>query len=251
MKRDPLNDYLNVVSNILTQITNTQRENLLKAANILATCTRSDGIIHTFGVGHSHLVAEDVFWRGATLANIHAILEPSLTGHQEITKSEYLEKLEGIGRIIVDYHRIAPPDVLVVISNSGNNAVPIEVAKACQERDVNVIAITSMQYSDYLRSLHSSGKKLKDYSTVAIDNCCPIGDAALTFEGLPMGVGALSTIAGSFIMHSLVVQTVKNLLDGGFTPDVYFNGSLMANKQEVDEYNQSVIEKYLTRIKNL
>jgi len=79
------------------------------------------------------LVAEDVFWRGATLANIHAILEPSLTGHQEITKSEYLEKVEGIGRIVVDYHRIAPPDVVVVISNSGNNAVPIDVARECQK----------------------------------------------------------------------------------------------------------------------
>jgi len=66
-----------------------------------------------------------------------------------------------------------------------------------------------------------------------------------------MGVGALSTIAGSFIMHSLVVQTVGLLLDEGFTPDIYFNGSLMANKEEVDQYNQSLIEKYLTKIRNL
>jgi len=146
MKRTPLDDYFSTATNILTQINSTQRENLLKASDILATCTKNEGIIHTFGVGHSHLVAEDVFWRGATLANIHAILEPSLTGHQEITKSEYLEKVEGIGKIIVDYHRIASPDVVVVISNSGNNAVPIDVARECQERAVKVIAITSISY---------------------------------------------------------------------------------------------------------
>jgi len=70
MERDPLNDYLNVVSNILTQISSTQRENLLKASDILATCTRNDGIIHTFGVGHSHLVAEDVF--GGSNAGKHS-----------------------------------------------------------------------------------------------------------------------------------------------------------------------------------
>jgi len=251
MKRTPLDDYFSTATNILTQINSTQRENLLKASDILATCTKNEGIIHTFGVGHSHLVAEDVFWRGATLANIHAILEPSLTGHQEITKSEYLEKVEGIGKIIVDYHRIASPDVVVVISNSGNNAVPIDVARECQERAVKVIAITSISYSGFLKPLHSSGKKLNDYADVTIDNCCPVGDAALNFEGLPMGVGALSTIAGSFIMHSLVVQTVGLLLDEGFTLTFTLNGSLMANKEEVDQYNQSLIEKYLTKIRNL
>jgi len=119
------------------------------------------------------------------------------------------------------------------------------------ERAVKVIAITSISYSGFLKPLHSSGKKLNDYADVTIDNCCPVGDAALNFEGLPMGVGALSTIAGSFIMHSLVVQTVRLLLDEGFTPDIYFNGSLMANKEEVDQYNQSLIEKYLTKIRNL
>jgi len=86
MKRTPLDDYFSTATNILTQINSTQRENLLKASDILATCTKSEGIIHTFGGGHTHLVAEDVFWRRATLANIHSILEPSLTGHQEITK---------------------------------------------------------------------------------------------------------------------------------------------------------------------
>lgn len=251
MEKSPLDSYHESVIQILNNISTEQRQSLLEASNILTETTLKGSIIHTFGTGHSHLVAEDVFWRGSTLANIHAILEPSLTGHEEITKAEYMEKIEGMGKVIVDYHRITSPDALIVISNSGNNAVPIDVAMECHKRGVKVIAITSFAYSDYLKTLHSSGKKLKDIADVSIDNCCPVGDSVVHFEGMDMSVGAVSTIAGCFIMHSLVAQTVKNLLDKGVKPDVYYNGSLMANREQVDVYNQQLIEKYMGRIRNL
>ncbi len=246
-----MQEYFLSVTDILHRIQSTQRERMQEAAHLMADCTKNGGIIHAFGTGHSHLVAEDIFWRGSTLSNVHAILEPGMTGHAEITKSEYMEKLEGAGKLIVEYHRLSPPDVLIVISNSGNNIVPIDVAAAASERGVKVIAITSFDYATHLKSLHTSGKKLGDIADVAIDNCCPVGDAAVTFEDLPMKVGAVSTIAGSFIAHSLVVQTVEDLLKQGIKPDVYFNGSLMANSGEVEEYNQQITEKYFSRIRNL
>jgi uncharacterized phosphosugar-binding protein len=243
--------YFDVVMEILNQIKLTQSENLKAAANLMASCTSKGGIIHTFGTGHSHLVGEDVFWRGSTLANIHAILEPSMTGHIEITKSEYMEKLEGAGKIIVDYHRLKPPDMIIIISNSGNNIVPIDVAIESSKRKIKVVAITSLDYANHLKALHPSHKKLKDVADVIIDNCCPVGDAALTFEGLPMKVGAVSTVAGTFIIHSLVAQAVENLLKKGIKPDVYFNGSLMANSKNVEKYNQKIIDKYYLQIRNL
>ena len=243
--------YFSSIIEILNRIESTQSENIQKAADLMADCTKNGGIIHTFGTGHSHLVAEDVFWRGSTLSNIHAILEPSMTGHAEITKSEYMEKLEGAGKLIVEYHRLSPPDILIVISNSGNNIVPIDVAMEASKRGVKVISITSFDYAAHLKTLHTSGKKPKDVADVAIDNCCPIGDAAVSFEDLPMKVGAVSTVAGSFIAHSLIVQAVENLLKQGIKPDVYFNGSFMANSKEVEEYNQKITDKYFSRIRNL
>lgn len=243
--------YFSSTIEILNRIESTQSENIKKAATLMADCTKNGGIIHAFGVGHSHLVVEDVFWRGATLANIHAILEPGMTGHSEITKSEYMEKLEGAGKIIVDYHRLNPPDVIIVISNSGNNIVPIDVAFEASKRGVKVISITSLDYTNQLKPLHPSGKKLKDVADVVIDNCCPIGDAVLSFEDLPMKVGAVSTTAGIFIIHSLVVQTVEYLLMQGVKPDVYFNGSLMANFNEVEEHNKKIVDKYYLKIRNL
>jgi len=138
-----------------------------------------------------------------------------------------------------------------VISNSGNNIVPIDVAIEASKRGVKVISITSFDYTNHLKTLHPLGQKLKDVADVAIDNCCPIGDAVLSLEDLPTKVGAVSTIAGSFIAHSLVVQTVENLLKQGVKPDVYFEGSETANSKEVEEHNQKIIDKYFSRIRNL
>ncbi len=239
------------INQIVEEIHKTQEDNILRASAIITETIEKKGIIHTFGVGHSHIVAEDVFWRAGTLANVHAILEPSMTGHTEITKSGDMEKIEGTGPIILDYHRVSPGDVLIVISNSGNNAAPIDVAREGQKRGISVIAITSVEYSNFLNPLHSSGKKLKDFADVVIDNCCPIGDAVIKFEDFETKVGATSTIAGSYILNALLVQAVEEALEKGVTPDVYFNGSLSANSSQVKEHNQNLIDKYFSRIRNL
>jgi len=243
--------YFAEMTQVVEEIQKTQEKAILEASSLITRTIEQEGIIHTFGVGHSHIVAEDVFWRAGTLANVHAILEPSMTGHSEITKSAGMEKIEGTGEIILDYHRVAPEDILIVISNSGNNGAPIDVAREARKRGIKVIAITSVRYSDYLKPLHSSGKKLKDHADIIIDNCCPIGDAAVNFEDLDAGVGATSTIAGSYILNALLVQAVEDILKKGKVPDVYFNGSLAANSVKVKEHNQALIDKYYSRIRNL
>ena len=248
--------YFSSIMEILNRIESTQSENIRKAADLLADCTKNNGIIHAFGTGHSHLVCEDIFSRGSTLANIHAIMEPGMDGHFETAKSGRMENLEGAGKIIVDYQRLAPPDVIIVISNSGNNIVPIDVAIEASKRGIKVIAITSFDYTNSLKTAHASGQKLRDVADVVIDNCCPIGDGALSFEDLPMKVGAVSGVAGTFIVQSLVVQTVENLLRQGVIPDLYINGNLKANSKEASEHNllehnRKIVDKYWSRIRNL
>jgi uncharacterized phosphosugar-binding protein len=245
------NDYYEGVTGILAKVKETQMENITKAARLISESTIKNGIIHTFGAGHSHLVAEDVFWRGATLANLHAILEPSITGHQEISKSEFLEKIENLGSIIFNYHKIANPDVVVVISNSGNNAVAIDFAIEAERNNVKVISISSFEYSNYLKPLHSSKKKLKDFSDVAIDNCCPIGDAILEYKNFHFKFGAVSTLIGIFILHYILAIATQNLISEGFEPDVYINGSLYVNSREAEEHNKKLTDKYFNIIRNL
>ena len=236
---------------IVQRIRDSQKDNIMRASELMADCTAQGGIIRTFGCGHSHLIAEDIFWRAATLANVQAIVECAVSGQVEITKSSKLESMEGYGQILFAYHRIAKPDVVMCISNSGNNAVTIDFARAAKQAGVPVIAITNVRYSDYLKKEHSEGINLKDVADVVIDNCSEIGDACVDIDNFDMKVGASSTIPGVFIQTSLVVQTVELLVERGIKPDVYYNGHLASNSEDVRIHNDDLVDKYYYKIRNL
>jgi uncharacterized phosphosugar-binding protein len=240
-------EYFTAVLEMVDEILQTQSQEIERAANIVSQTIAQHGLIHTVGVGHSHCLAEDVFWRAGTLVQIHAILEPSMIGTTEIVKSAYMEKLEGTGSILCDYHRIKPPDALIAISNSGNNAMPIDVAIEAGKRGVKVIAVCSVKYAKSLKARHSSGKKLLDVSDVVIDNCGQIGDTCLSLEGLEQGLGPTSTITGAFITNSVLVQAAANLQEMGIEPMVYWSGNLEGGM----EANQSYLDQYWGRIRNL
>ena len=243
--------YFEVMREVVEDVLNTQQANIMKAAEILTDTTKNNGIIHLFGSGHSSLIAEDVFWRAATLANVHAIFESAVAGINEVTKTSKIEKLEGIGRIILEYNRALPPDAIICISNSGNNAVTVDVALGAKERGVPVIAITNVTYADQLTTHHSSGKKLKDVADVVIDNCSLYGDAAVEIPGFSQKVGATSTIPVAFIVPALLVQTCENLVELGIQPDVYYNGHLAYEDPTIKQHNDALVDKYFYRIRNL
>lgn len=243
--------YFEVLNGIVKKVQETQLDKIMAAADILKSCVEQDGIIHLFGAGHSHLITEDVFWRASTLANIHTIIEPSVSGVQEISKAGKLETLEGYGQLIVAYHRIQKQDAMICISNSGNKAVTIDVAKRCKEIGIPVIIITNVAYSDYLNSTHSSGMKLKDFGDIVLDNCSIIGDTALHLDGVKEGVASTSTIPSCYLLTSLMAQVVEQLAEDHYHPDIYINGSLSANREDVLEHNKAIEEKYFQRIRNL
>jgi uncharacterized phosphosugar-binding protein len=243
--------YFEVMREVVEDVLNTQEANIMKAAEILTDTTKNNGIIHLFGSGHSSLIAEDVFWRAATLANVHAIFESAVAGINEVTKTSKIEKLEGIGRIILEYNRALPPDAIICISNSGNNAATVDVALGAKERVVPVIAITNVTYADQLTTHHSSGRKLKDVADVVIDNCSLYGDAAVEIPGFSQKVGATSTIPVAFIVPALLVQTCENLVELGIQPDVYYNGHLAYEDPAIKLHNDALVDRYFYRIRNL
>ncbi len=243
--------YFEELGKVTRKIKETQQENIMKAAEILADTTEKGGIIYGFGTGHSHLVADDAFWRAATPANYCALLEPSASGNQEITKSYYIENTYGIGKLIVDYHRITPNDCMIIISNSGNNIVPVDAALRAKEKGIPVIGITAVEYSDYLTCKHKDGVKLKDVADVVLDNCSLIGDAAVEIEGFPMKVGSTSTIPNIYLQNAILTQMVEILVQRGFEPDVYYNGHLAFMDENCAEHNEKLVDKYFYRIRNL
>jgi uncharacterized phosphosugar-binding protein len=161
-------DYSQKIHAILDKIVETQTGQIEKAAQLVADTVARDGIIYTFGTGHSHVIAEDVAYRAGGLVPVDAILEPSLTGHEKVMQSEYMERVEGMAEVILNYYEISPKDALIIISNSGRNAAPIEMAQGAHKRGVSTIAVTSLAHSQGTTSRHSSGEKLYQIADIVI-----------------------------------------------------------------------------------
>ena len=240
-----MNEYANAIRKLLDEIISSQTPHIERAARLMANAIEKDGILYTFGTGHSHIIAEDVAYRAGGLVPVDAILEPSLTGHQQVHKSETMERVEGIAKVIFDYYQISPQDVMIIISNSGRNAAPIEMAQLCQQQGVPVIVITSMQHTTGTTSRHSSGSKLFQHADVVIDNLCPLGDCLIHLDKLSQPVGPASGVSGLFILQMMMVQTIQNLLNDGKEPPVFRSGNLDGS----DVFNQNYLEAYKGRIK--
>lgn len=243
--------YLSGTLEIIQRIRETQGINIEKAAKLLAQCTKNGGIIYGFGAGHSHLITEDAFWRAASPANYCAVLEPSIMGSTEITKSYLMENTYEIGKHIVDYHRITPNDVMIIVSNSGNNIAPVDAALRAKEKGIPVIAITAVEYADYLKTKHAAGVKLKDIADVVLDNCSFIGDSIVSIEGFPIKTGSSSTIPMILLQNMILSQMVELLVEEGYTPDVFINGHIAYMDEKAAEHNQALEDKYFYRIRNL
>ena len=243
--------YFEELEAIVQKVRETQGDKIMEAAQILADVTERGGMIYGFGTGHSHLVVDDAFWRAATPANYCALLEPSATGNQEITKSYFVENTYGIGQLIVDYHRITPNDCMIIISNSGNNIAPVDAAIRAKEKGTKVIAITNVEYSKYLTCKHKDGVKLMDVADVVLDNCSAIGDAAVEIEGFEMKVGSTSSIPNIYLQNAILTQMVELLVNKGLKPDVYYNGHMAFMNEAFADHNDKLVDKYFYKIRNL
>lgn len=238
-------EYAETIQGLLEAIVDTQMEQIGQAAEIVADAVANGGILYTFGTGHSHVIAEDVAYRAGGLAPVDAILEPSLTGHRHVVKSEYMERVEGMAEVILDYYELSSKDALIVISNSGRNAAPVEMAQIARAREIPVIAITSMAHSTGTSSRHSSGKKLYQLADVVIDNGAPKGDCVLGVEEMEQPIGPASGVTGMFIIHTLIVQAIENLKDRGIDPPVFMSGNIDGS----NAFNEPILKAYEGRIK--
>lgn len=229
--------YYEKVTSILEECHRTQQQNIVNAAECSAQSVMAGRQLFFFGTGHSHMLAEEVYYRAGGLKNIKPILEPALMLHEGGTKSTRMERLEDYASILLDEHKVEAGDVLFIISNSGLNAVPIEMAIEAKERGVKVIALTNLKHSAPAKPRHHSGKKLFEVADIVIDNCGLPGDASVHVDSLGISIGPTSTVVGAYIVNAMIVQLVENLIKAGFIPQIY----LSANVEEGDEHNARLI----------
>ncbi len=239
--------YHAVVVAQLDRIERSQGEPLARAAQAVFLSLRDGGVLHVFGSGHSHAVAEEAYHRAGGLVPVNAIQEAFLTPLTRPGLSGQLERVPGLARLILDGHDLRAGEVLLVVSNSGINAVPVEVAREGKLRGLTVIALTSVGYSRAVPSRHEGGKRLFEVADIVLDTCGELGDAAVGYEGLPGKIAPTSLLAGGYLVNSLVCRVVELFLTQGLVPPVY----LSANLPGGDEHNRQLETRYRDRIRGL
>ena len=232
--------YFAHAQNKLQQVLEHELPNIKIAADYVTESCKNGGKFYVFGSGHSHMIAEELYLRAGGLALVHGILPPELMLHEMANKSTYLERVEGYSQALVELYRVEARDTVMVISNSGRNAVPVEMCLAAKAKGAKVIAMTSMQHSVNCTSRHSSGKKMYEIADVTIDNWGEPGDAAFPIEGLDSTIGPTSSITGITIAQALVCQVVDNLVKEGIEPPVFKS----SNMDGGDEHNNRMFDKY-------
>jgi uncharacterized phosphosugar-binding protein len=201
-------------------------------------------MIHTFGTGHSHLLAEEIFYRAGGLAAIYPILDERLMLHKEVVKGSQNERLPGLARELIDQHPIASGDVVIVISNSGGNQVTIDLVKLAKGLGAKVIAVTSVNHATSSAARSSASEKIHQLADVVLDNSGVVGDALIRVAGSPMSAGPTSTVIGGALLQSVVVGTVAECLKRGIQPEIFLSSNLAGG----DENNAAIFDKYRSLI---
>jgi Uncharacterized protein containing SIS (Sugar ISomerase) phosphosugar binding domain len=205
---------------------------------------KNNRMLYFFGTGHSHMICEEPFYRAGGLVPVRPILESSLMLHEGAHKSTLLERMDGLGKVLLDESGADKGDVLFLISNSGRNGSAIDMALEARAKGIVTIALTSLGHSKAYASRHKSGKKLFEVVDYAIDNCGVPGDAAVEIEHFGQKVAPTSSIACVLIINTIVVNVVERLVAQGITPPVFMS----SNTDEGDSYNRTLLQKYNYRL---
>ena len=233
-----MSDYLEQIVEILQRIEREEREKMTEAAETVADVICRDGIIYTFGCGHSHLPCLDTFYRAGGLACVSPILDEDLMLHDGAAKSSRMEKMPGIAAEAFRRAGVKKDDLIVVISASGKNAAPVEMCECAKKAGVKLVTISSSAYIDH-------GAKLLSLGDIAVDCKVPYGDAVIDVGEAKMG--GLSTYASLFILNSILIDGAKKALAKGTVPPVYRSGNVEGGTAK----NVALEERYFGRIKRL
>ncbi|MCC6314190.1 MAG: SIS domain-containing protein [Thermomicrobiales bacterium] len=241
----PVDQYFNALESLIGELRD-QAESIDAAAEMIAETIANDGLVHVFGSGHSHMMAEEVFHRAGGLWAFNAMLDINLTAFGSLRPGA-VERTEGYAKVITSSFGVQPGEVVIVVSNSGINAVPIELAMDAKALGARTIAVTSAAAYASAKSRHSSGKKLGDVVDLTIDSRVPNGDAVLALPGLDAKIGATSTALGAALMNAIVVAASGKLLERGVQPPAIVSMNVPGG----DERNRELEAKYGPRLRML
>ena len=240
-------EYIENVKTIIEKISENGAGSIEKAAELFASTLIQGRRIYLFGTGHSHMLAEELFYRAGGLVNIQPVLIPELMLHISASESTVAEREEGMAEKIFTEYAMKENDTIVIISNSGRNGVIVDMALLCKKKGLNVIALTNLEHTFSGASRHQSGKRLCEIADTVLDNGGCVGDACIEIDDIEGRICPTSTVCGALILNAVVAEAVDICAKQGFHPDHFASSNIDGG----DEINNRFVEKYKKEIKHL
>ncbi|MBC2874817.1 MULTISPECIES: SIS domain-containing protein [Streptomyces] len=231
---------------LLRRARDEEAEHIADAAALIADTVADGGRIFVFGAGHSSIAAQDVVYRAGGLALVNLLAVPGTVGVDvtPATLGSALERVDGLAGAVLDTSPVQAGDVLVVISLSGRNSLPVEMAMNARALGLKVVGLTSLAYAEHTKSRHVSGTFLKDHCDVVLDSKIGIGDAELTAEGIAAPFAPASTVVTSALMQAVIASAAGELAARGIEPPMLRSGNVDGGH----EWNGRVLAEYRDRI---
>ncbi|MFN3851541.1 MAG: sugar isomerase domain-containing protein [Spirosomataceae bacterium] len=247
-----IQQYIEKCQQILKTIAN-QEDEMKTAAGWFADSILAGRMVHVFGSGHSRIMVEEMWPRYGSFAGFNPIVELSLTFHNLVVgangqrQAMFLENVSGLADRILRNFDVSPIDSALIISSSGTNIVPVEMAEIFQQKGIKVVALITKEHSEASSSKRQDGKKLSDFAELVIDTGAPVGDAMIQIEGMEMPVSPGSTVGGAIVINSIKAEVAKLLTEAGHPPKALVAGALVGS-QRAAEIFEAAYDEHAHRI---
>lgn len=239
--KTPAEAYLETARQMLDRATAVNAAVLKTAGALVGQSIADGGVLHTFGSGHSEIIGREIIGRAGGLMPVSGIFDPGMG---------FSENVVGYGtRLAERYHntnRLNAKEIIIVISNSGKNASPIEVALYAKQKDLTVIALTSLAMSKTATTVHPGGQNLHAVADHVLDNLGVAGDAIVDITAAQKA-GPTSTFIGATLLNLLALEAMTWLRDHGHELPVVRSQNLPGGMAANIELSQ----RYRTRLSKL
>jgi uncharacterized phosphosugar-binding protein len=239
--------YLDRCADIIEKI-KTQQNLIKKTAQWFAGTILAGRMVHIFGTGHSRIMVEEMWPRYGSFPGFNPIVELSLTYHNNVVgangqrQSMFLENVSGLAERILRNFGLSEKDTAFIISSSGCNIVPIEMAELFQQKKIKVVALITKEHSAQSISKRSDGKKLSDFADLVLDSGAPAGDSMIYAEGLETPVSPGSTVGGIMIVNSIKAEVARLLTAAGQPPAVLTAAAVVGNEKATALFEEAYDE---------
>jgi uncharacterized phosphosugar-binding protein len=252
---NPISDYLSKCETLIKTVRE-QESKIREAAAWFSQSILAGRVVHVFGTGHSRIMVEELWPRYGSFPGFNPIVELSLTYHNNVVgpngqrQAMFLENTEGLAERILRNFGLDKRDTALVISSSGCNNVPIEMAMLFQQRGIKVVALVTKKHLEKSTSKRKDGKKLTDFADLVLDTGAPAGDSMVTVEGLDTAVSPGSSVGGVLIINSLKAEVARLLTAAGQPPKV-LTAPAIVGKERATQLFESAYDEHGRRLAEL